>query len=398
MDAGTAAPSGSESERRTRAHAYFEKGQFQEAAEEFEALAREGSSRVTEDFFNAGTARIALHHHAHAAVYLTRVLADLSLPPHQRAQATALLAQVREKLLPVQVIVVLPRDLKTSVTVRVEVLPVFASDRRPVLERPLLHEPTAKFRRTEVLYLDPGNWRLRVDDPQFLPEALRVTLPTDARKSVILTLREDPRRARRFATGFAVAGGVVAGTGVGLLAGGQVQESRTLALRVEACPDAGVSDQLTGCHAALARAGSLRATGGALIGVGFGGLVAGLTALAKTPRGRRGAWYGELALGAASVAAGSLVAHRGRGISAGVAAQSLMWSDPYYREKSHLGSTELLLGATWAGLGGGLLLGALTGLIADQAGRFQVRDSTSKISIRGSLIPGQTGVVVSGAF
>ena len=249
--------------------------------------------------------------------------------------------------------------------------------------------------------LDPGAWQLRIDDPRFAAEAQRVMLSADAVKPIawVLRPRQDPRRVRRFAAAVAGAGGLVAVTGVGLIAGGQMRWSRTLGSSVESCGD---SYPLEQCHTALAQAGNLRIAGGAALGVGVGGMVAGLTTLARNPRRRKGAWIAEVALGAASMAGGVLVARRGDAAFAAVHGTTveaqLAWSDPSYIGGSQRGARQALIGAAWAGLGGGLVLGAVTGLLADRAGRFQVRGSASKLSIGVSTSSRQAGLVVSGAF
>jgi hypothetical protein len=249
--------------------------------------------------------------------------------------------------------------------------------------------------------LDPGAWQLRIDDPRFAAEVQRVVLSAEAVKPIawVLRPRQDPRRVRRFAAGVAGMGGLVAVTGLGLIVGGQMRWSQTLGRSVESCGD---SYPLELCHSALARAGNLRIAGGAVLGAGLGVVVAGLTTLARDPRRRKGGWIAELVLGAASMAGGVLVARRGDAAFAAVHTTSveaqLAWSDPSYLDGSQRGARQALLGAAWAGLGGGLVLGAVTGLLADRSGRFQIRDSANKLSVGVSTSTRQAGLVVSGAF
>jgi hypothetical protein len=265
----------------------------------------------------------------------------------------------------------------------------------------LQHEPTARFRRGATLRLDPGAWHISVADPRFTAESTRVQLPADPARTISWALRplQDPRRARRFAGAVAGAGVAVAVVGVGLLATGQSRWSRTLDLRVESC---GEVYALGHCHTRLATAGNLRIAGGALLGVGLGGVIAGLTTLANNPKRRRQAWIAELALGAASMVGGAVLTDRGRAtfhaVHPTIQDQQMAWTDPRYLDSSRRGAGLAQLGAAWAGLGGGLALGALAGLLADRAGRFHVRDRSSALTARGDLSPGRAGLSLSGRF
>lgn len=403
-DASAAAPSGSEAERERKAREHFQRGRYQEAAQEFETLADAGGIKATEHRFNAAAARVALRHHAHAAAHLEGVLADPALPGPQQAQARALLAGIQRDLAAVPMIFRLPRDVDTAIAVQAEFLPVYASDRRPVLARKMARDPFKKYRRETTMRLDAGAWQLRVDDPRFTPATRRIEVPGDVTRPVTWDLQplQDPRRARKFAAGFAGGGGVLAITGVVVLAVGQGQWSRTLASPVESCADEDGVYPIASCRAALGRAGSLRDVGAGLLGVGLGGAVAGLTALmTKAPRRRRDAWIAEAVLGAVSVVGGAIVAQRGRSTFQAVNSDSpelLAWTDPDYIDGSKRGGRQALLGAAWAGLGGGLVLGAVTGLLADRAGRFHVRDGTRKLLLRGHISPGRAVLALSGSF
>lgn len=401
-DASAVAPSGSEAERERKAREHFERGRYQEAAQEFETLADAGGAKATQHRFNAAAARVALRHHAHAAAHLGRVLADPSLPGPQRAQALALLAGVQRDLVAIPMIFELPRDVDSAIAVRAEYLPVYASDRRPALAQTMPRDPAKKYRRETTMRLDAGAWQLRVDDPRFTPVTRRIEVPRDAaRVTWELQPLQDRRRARKFAAGFAGGGGVLAIVGLGVLAGGQARWSRTLALPVESCADDDGVYPIASCRAALGRAGSLRDVGAGLLGVGLGGTVAGLTALIKAPRRRRDAWIAGAVLGAVSVFGGAIVAQRGRSTFQAVNSDSrdlLAWTDPDYIDGSSRGGRQALLGAAWASLGGGLLLGSITGLLADRAGRFHVRDGDRKVSIGGHISPGRAVLTASGWF
>lgn len=398
---GAFAPSGGAAERRVKARELFAAADYLRAAEEFESLAREGGARATEDWFNAATARVALQHDTHVLTYLERVLADASLQPRQRAQAEALQASARQRLLPLGVSIDLPRVESSAIVVKAAFLPVYASDRRPPLEWRLQHDPTAKFRRSATLRLDAGEWQISVTDPRFLAESARVRLTAGRGDTIAWALRPlwDRTRARRFAGAFAGVGLATAVAGVGLLATGQSRWVRTLDLRVESC---GEHDALTRCRTRLAQAGNLRIAGGALLGVGVGGAIAGLTALVKDSKRRRRAWISEAVVGAASVIGGAVLTDRGRAgfhaVHPTAQDEQLAWTDTRYVDGSRRGAAMAQVGAAWAGLGGGLVFGAVVGLLADRAGRFHVRDARGAPSVRGSLSPGHAGLRLSGRF
>lgn len=364
--AGTSAPAGA-SERRSRAREAFERGRFAEAALEFEELWREG--HIASDLFNAAASRFALRHHTHAVAHLDALLELPGLTPAQRDEATALARTARAETRPVTLELRTQRPLDGPLSVTLTFVSTFASDVRPDLtiavvpgERP-------------VLSLDPGAWRLRVDDPRFEAEVQEVRVEASAPAALALDLRprQDARALRRFALGWGGAGTALVVAGAGLLGVGQGRWSSRLNGPVEGCQPGDPVYAIEACRSGVAAAGTLRTAGAGVLGAGTGALLGGLIARVAEPRKRRLAWIVTASLGG--------LASVGGGVALGLGARSFVgqddlsaWTADDRRAVDRAGTTHTI-GAVFLGLGTGTLASALTGLALDRSGRFLVSAS-----------------------
>lgn len=365
--AGPNAPQSAD-ERRGRAQTAFEHGRFAEAALEYEALWREGHGAP--DLFNAAASRFALRHYTHAVAHLEALLALPSLTAAQREEASNLAKIARGKTRAVPLELRTPRPLDAPLTLALGVVSAFASDIRPDI--------TITIRPADrtVLSLDPGVWRLRVDDPRFEPitHEVRVDASAAAAPQVLdLRPRQDARVLRRFALGWSVAGGASLALGAGLLGGGQSRWSSRRDIPLEGCQAGGPSYPLETCRDALAGAANLRAAGAGLLGVGAGALVGGLITLAPDPRGRRVGWTVAASVGALATFGGALALGFGTRSFAGHNDRS-EWTADDRRAVERAAATHTVGGA-FVGLGGGMLASSITGIVLNRKGRFLVSAS-----------------------
>ncbi|MDC0666684.1 hypothetical protein [Nannocystis radixulma] len=355
-------------ERRGRAQAAFEHGRFAEAALEYEALWREGHG--PSDLFNAAASRFALRHYTHAVAHLEALLALSGLTAAQRDEAANLAKIARGKTHAVPLELQTQRPLDGPLVLTLGAVSTFASDIRPDIAI------TIRPGERAVLSLDPGVWRIRVDDPWFEPVALDVTVDASAGakpQALDLRPRPDARALRRFALGWGNAGGAAFVVGVALLGVGQGRWSSRLATPVERCQAGGPSYPLEACRDALGAAGNLRAAGAGVLGVGAGALVGGLIALAPQPRQRRLAWTVAASIGA--------VASIGGAVALGLGTRAFMaqndgseWTADD-RRAIEGGAATHTTGAAFLGLGGGMLASSVTGLVLERKGRFLVSAS-----------------------
>lgn len=362
--AGPSAPQGAE-ERRGRAQAAFEHGRFAEAALEYEALWREGQG--ASDLFNAAASRFALRHYTHAVAHLEALLALPSLTAAQRGEAANLAKIARSKTRAVPLELRTPRPLDAPLALTLEAVSAFASDIRPNVS------VTIRPGQQTVLSLDPGAWRLHVEDPRFEPLTLEVRVDAAAAPApqvLDLRPRQDTHGLRRFALGWSVAGGAGLVLGAGLLGGGQRQWSSRHDAPIEGCQAGAPNYPLPACRDALAGAANLRAAGAGLFGVGAGALAGGLIALAPDPRGRRLGWTVTASVGALATIGGA--------IALGLGARSFAdhndrseWT-PDERQAVARAAATHTVGATFVGLGAGALASSITGLVLNHKGRFVV--------------------------
>ncbi|MCY0993374.1 hypothetical protein OV203_45890 [Nannocystis sp. ILAH1] len=381
--AGPNAPTSAE-ERRARAQAAFEHGRFAEAALEYEALWREGHG--ASDLFNAAASRFALRHYAHAVAHLESLLALPTLTPAQRGEAANLEKIARGKTVAVTLVLRSARPLTAPLTVTFGTVSAFASDLRPDISKTI-----GPGDRT-ALALDPGAWRVSVDDPRFEPLTLevRVEASTPTAPQVLeLRARPDARALRRFALGWGAAGAVGVVVGAGLVGGGQGRWSSRLDTPIDQCVSGSPVYPIEACRDALAGAGNLRTAGAGVLGAGAGAVVGGLLALAPTPRERKIGWTVTASLGGLAVIGGAVAL--GLGSQAfGERNDRSEWTAEDHRALERAATTHSV-GAAFLGFGGGMLASSVTGLVLERAGRFLVSASPQ-------ARVGGAGVVIQGRF
>ena len=205
--------------------------------------------------------------------------------------------------------------------------------------------------RAAIVQLDPGPWRVRVDEPGLAHIDVLVEVSERPGPALQLDLRPPadglPQPQRRRLVGALVGlGGVTLAGGAGVTLGYEFTRLRpTLA---------GDCDDERFCNATLAAATTGRSVGTALTGAGVGVLLGGLTGLLKDPTRRRRAWIFELVLGGAGIAGGSFaVALAARGFEA-ESASPAAWGDPEHMRTLNLRAGQHSLAA--AGLAVGLWL------------------------------------------
>jgi hypothetical protein len=364
---------------------------YAEAALEYEALFAELSEPG--HLLQAARARAAAGHHAHAVAYLSRLLASGKLTAADTQVAYGELQAAQRGVTPVTVRVELASDQRdASPWLTAQFVPHFASEQRPPLEFPL--PPGAGPVRVVMLQLDPGVWRLQVDDPALAPVDVQVEVLAQPGDPVLLDLRPPPEdtglpppQRRRLIGVLGGLGGAVLGVGVGLTVRGELAQFRP-ALSRPGC------DDLLTCRRSVASAASGRSTGAALIGAGAGMLVGGLTGMISDPRQRRLAWILELALGGAGVVGGSFaVALAARGFDRENVTQGRPWGDPTYVGTIDRRADQHTIAAAGLGLGSGLAFSAAAGLL-----RTRVHYHRQRVRPALGVRPGGLALSISGAF
>ncbi|WP_434422238.1 hypothetical protein [Nannocystis pusilla] len=362
--APTANAPGGGDERRGRARAAFDHSRFAEAALEFEALWHEGHG--PSDLFNAAASRFALRHHTHVVAHLEALLALPGLTAAQREEATALLRTARAETQQVPLELRTQRPLDAPISVTLAFVSSFASDVRPELA--IAVRPGER----KVLSLDPGVWKIRVDDPRFEPVQHEVRVEASKTVPPVLDLRQrqDARALRRFTLGWGSAGAAAVVVGASLLGVGQGRWSSRLDRPVEGCQAGDPLFAIETCRRELGAAGTLRSSGAAVLGVGVGALVGGLVARVKEPRKRQVGWIVAASVGG--------LASIGGAVALGLGAQAFdrqndtdPWTADERRAVNGAGARHTV-GAAFLGLGLGSLASAATGLALDRTGRFLV--------------------------
>ncbi|MCY1054414.1 hypothetical protein [Nannocystis sp. SCPEA4] len=360
----SASDPGSAEARRGRARGAFERGSYSEAALEFEALWREG--HVASDLFNAAASRIALRQHTHAVVHLEALLALPTLTPAQREEASALLRTARTETRAVPIELRTPRPLDDSLAITVSFVAAYATEQRPDLTF------TVRPAERTVLSLDPGVWRLSVSDPRFesVTQEVRVEAAGAAPQIFELRPRPDGRALRRFTLAWSGAGAAGIVVGASLLGVGQGRWSANLDGPIETCQGGEPLYAVAACRRAIASAGTLRTAGAAVLGVGAGALIGGLVARVADPKKRRLGWIVTASIGGLATVGGA--------VALGLGAQAFgreddrtSWTDSDRSAIGRAGATHTV-GGVFLGLGGGMLASAVTGLLLDRSGRFQL--------------------------
>lgn len=363
-------------------------GRFAEAAAIYEELydARAESGLL----LAAARTRAAAGQHAHALAYLSQLVASGTLTAAETQVAYSELQMAQRSVTPVTVRAQMPlRSDEAPPRLRAEFLAQTTGEQRPPLEFAL---PSAGVGSTQavIVQLDPGPWRLRVDEPGLAHIDLLVEVSELPGPALQLDLRPpaeglpQPQR-RRLVGALAGLGGVTLAAGAGVTV---VYEFMRLRPAL-----AGPCDD-EACDTTLAAAVTGRSFGAALAGAGGGVLVGGLTGSIADPRQRRRAWIFELVLGAAGIAGGSFaVALAARGVE-GELGSAAPWGDPDHMRSLNLRVGQHTLAAAGLGLSSGLVFGAAVGLVRTRIYHQRQR----RLSLAPSLPRGGFGLALAGRF
>ena len=353
---------GSRDERVHMASLEHNARRYAEAARAYEALYEEIYDPAL--LLAAARSRQAARHNAHAAVYLGQLVASGQLTAADTQIAYGELQAAQRAVTPVTVRVHLPVELAAaSPRLTAHYVTRYAAQQRPPLEFPL--PPGSVPVRVVILQLDPGPWRLQIDDPALAAVDVLVDVLVQPGAAVELDLRRHaapglPRTQRhRLAAALGGLGGALVGVGVGLTVRGELgQVQPTLARPAASCPER------LACREELAAAVTGRSVGAGLLAAGAGAMLGGLTALVRDDHRRRILWILELALGGAgAVGGGFAVAMAARGFDRENVAGDRPWGDPEYADTIQRRGQQHTLAAAGLGLGSGLAFGAATGLI-----------------------------------
>lgn len=366
-------------------------GRFADAAAIYEELY--DARPAAELLLAAARTRAAAGQHAHALAYLSQLVASGELTAAETQVAYGELQTAQRSVTPVTVRAQMPaRSDDAAPRLRAEFLAQTPAEQRPPLEFPLPRGtgPT----RAAIVQLDPGPWRVRVDEPGLAHIDVLVEVSERPGPALQLDLRPPadglPQPQRRRLVGALVGlGGVTLAGGAGVTLGYEFTRLRpTLA---------GDCDDERFCNATLAAATTGRSVGTALTGAGVGVLLGGLTGLLKDPTRRRRAWIFELVLGGAGIAGGSFaVALAARGFEA-ESASPAAWGDPEHMRTLNLRAGQHSLAAAGLGLGSGLVFGAAAGLIRTRIYQQRQRQRQS-LSLAPSLARGGFGLALAGRF
>lgn len=339
---------------------------YAEAARTYEALYEEFRDPAL--LLAGARSRQAAGHNAHAARYLSTLVASGQLTAADTQVAYGELQAAQRVITPVTVRVHLPAELATaSPRLTAHYVTRYAAQQRPPLEFPL--PPGSGPVRVVILQLDPGPWRLQIDDPALAAVDVLVEVLSQPGAAVELDLRRHdapglPRTQRhRLAATLGGLGGALVGVGVGVTVYQQLRQVEPALTRPPPlCPER------LACREDVAAAMTGRSVGAGLLAAGAGAMLGGLTALVRDDRQRRGLWIFELALGAAgAVGGGFAVALAARGFDRENVAGDRPWGDPEYTDTIRRRGYQHTIASAGLGLGSGLALGAATGLIYTRA-------------------------------
>ena len=364
-------------------------GRFAEAATIYEALY--DGRPAAELLLAAARTRAAAGQHAHALAYLSQLVASGQLTAAETQVAYRELQMAQRSVTPVTVRAQMPaRTHDAAPRLRAEFLAYSAAEQRPPLEFSL--PPGTGATRAAIVQLDPGPWRLRIDEPGLAHIDVLIEVTASPGPALQLDLRPPadglPQPQRRRLVGALVGvGAVTLAAGAGVTVGYEFSRLRPTLAR--GCDDEGF------CNATLAAEVTGRGVGAALTGAGAGVLVAGLTGLIADPKRRRQAWIFELVLGAGGIAGGSFaVALAARGFEA-ESASPAAWGDPEHMRTLNLRAGQHSLAAAGLGLGSGLVFGGAAGLVRSRV--YQQRQRRN-LSLAPSLARGGFGLALAGRF
>lgn len=352
-----------EARARAAAGAYAARN-YREAARAYEALYAEFDEPGY--LLAAGRSRLAAGHRAHAVAYLGRLLASGLLTATDTQVAYGELEAAQRGVTPVTLRVQLPADLDHVPEISAEYV---APDARPRLEFPVPAGlgPT----RVLLLLLDPGPWRLEVDDAALATVELRVDVLGQPGEPIQLDLRPHARgpgwprlRLVGVLTG---AGSATLAAGIGVTVVGDRSVQRTLTRPPEACIE------YADCRDTLADTTTLRSLGAGLIGAGGGAMVVGLTGLTRGAALRRRLWVAELAVGGLGMVGSAVaLALAARDFNQEAVASGRPAGDPEVQALVERRTAQHTVAAAGLGLGSGLAVAAAIALLwARPDGRVQ---------------------------
>lgn len=345
-------------EARTRAAAgAFAARDYREAASAYEALYAEFDEPGF--LLAAGRSRLAAGHRAHAVAYLGRLLASGLLTATDTQVAYGELEAAQRGVTPVTLRVQLPADLDHVPEISAEYV-AGAGDTRPLLEFPVPAGlgPT----RVLLLLLDPGTWRLEVDDAALATVELRVDVLGQPGEPVHLDLRPHARGPGwprlRLVGVLAGAGSTTLAAGIGVTVVGDRSVQRTLTRAPGACLER------ADCRDTLADTTTLRSLGAGIIGAGGGAMVVGLTGLTREAALRRRLWVAELAVGGLGMVGSAVaLALAARGFNHEAVASGRPAGDPEVQALVERRTAQHTVAAAGLGLGSGLSVAAAIALL-----------------------------------
>lgn len=341
---------------------HFTARRYAEAARAYEELfAQYGEPAL---LLAAARSREAAQQHAHTVAYLSQLVASGRLTAADTQVVHGELQAAQREVTPVTVRVELPANLAAASPLLIaQYVSRHASEQRPPLEFPL--PPGAGAARSSILQLDPGAWRLHIDDPALAHTDVLIEVKRQPGGPVRIDLRPPaydglPRpQLQRLVGVLGGIGGAALGAGVGLTIHGELARVQPTLAR----PAGDCVDDLS-CRSALAAGLTGRSAGASLIGAGAGALIGGLSGLVRDPRQRRALWLAELAVGAAGVLGGSIaVVLAARGFDAHNTDQDRAWGDPSTMHTLARRADQHSLAAAGLGLGGGLAFAAAASLL-----------------------------------
>lgn len=355
-------------EARTRAAAgAFAARDYREAARAYEALYAEFDEPGY--LLAAGRSRLAAGHRAHAVAYLGRLLASGLLTATDTQVAYGELEAAQRGVTPVTLRVQLPADLDHIPKISAEYVAPGAGDPRPLLEFPVPAGlgPT----RVLLLLLDPGPWRLEVDDAALATIELRVDVLGQPGEPVQLDLRPHARGPGwprlRLVGVLSGAGSAMLAAGIGVTVVGDRSVQRTLTRAPGACIER------ADCRDTLADTTTLRSLGAGIFGAGGGAMVVGLTGLTREAVLRRRLWVAELAVGGLGMVGSAVaLALAARGFNHEAVASGRPTGDPEVQALVERRTAQHTVAAAGLGLGSGLSVAAAIALLwARPDGRVQ---------------------------
>lgn len=376
----------------------FREARYVEASATFEYLWDEFGQ--PEHLFNAGVARFAAGHYAHAIKRLEAYLELPNIKDNLRSTAREQLDAAEREC---GVLTIGVTSTEITETVEVEVEYVGAGEPRPKLVvAAVVGRPGMQGTVQQLLLLDPGVWRVSTSSSEgVVATQATVEMVKRGTRAVQLELRAEqepepevapltqPRRKLGF--GFLGGGAVLTVTGAVVLGIGQARLGRSYEnVRNSTCETADCFDSMKGAI-------TLRSSGGLVLGTGLGAVGVGGIAFVKQPRMRKIAWISTAVVGGGLVVAGSVlnitgVQGRDKLIGSTKIDDFDEMLDSLKRE-----DTQYTVGALVLGVGIGAFTSSVIGLIDSYLITKRTPKTAKRIQIQPTVF-GQTGAVLSGRF